>query len=50
MACACGKNKKTGAVMTYLHTAPDGSKTTYRSKIDAEAAALRHGGTVRAQG
>lgn len=50
MACACG-NKKTGSTSkTYLHTSPSGERKTYKTEVEAAAAAKRSGGTYRAQG
>lgn len=47
MACgACAaKNKK----ITYLHTASNGTKTTYASEVEAKAAVARRGGSYKAQ-
>jgi hypothetical protein len=50
MACACGKNKQGGSSKTYVHTTPEGKKTTYRTEVEAAAAAKRSGGSYRAQG
>lgn len=48
MACACGKNK-TVSTTTYVHTSPTGEKRTYKTEVEAAAAAKRLGGTYRAQ-
>lgn len=48
MGCNCG-SKKYSPSQTYVHTAPDGTKKTYKTQIEATAAAQRQGGTVRAQ-
>lgn len=45
MACNCGAKKNAAASFTV--TAADGKKTTFRTKIEAVAAAKRIGGTVR---
>lgn len=42
MACACKKNQNNA---TYTYTAPDGSKTSYRSETEAKMAVVRKGGT-----
>lgn len=48
MACgACGSSKK--AKQTWLHTASDGTKTTYSSEIEAKAAKARKGGSIKLQ-
>lgn len=47
MACNCGSNKTT-APKSYTVTAPDGTKTSYRTDIEAIAAAKRVGGTWKA--
>jgi hypothetical protein len=47
MACgACGSSK---SKTTYLHTAKDGTKTTYATEIEARAAVARRGGSYKAQ-
>ena len=48
MACSCGKPKTTQS-KTFVHTAPDGTKKTYKSEVEAVAAQQRLGGTYRAQ-
>ncbi len=50
MACACG-NKKSGATAakSYVVTLPNGSKQTYRTEVEAIAAAKRTNGTWRPQ-
>jgi hypothetical protein len=47
--CACGKGKTTTATKTYVHTAPNGERKTYKSEVEAVAAQKRLGGTYRAQ-
>jgi hypothetical protein len=50
MACACGsKNGGTTAAKSYVVTAPSGEKKTYRTEVEAVAAAKRLGGTWKAQ-
>jgi hypothetical protein len=49
MACACGKNKVAQASRTYVHTNSKGEKKTYKTEVEAAAAAKRGGGTYRAQ-
>lgn len=47
MACgSCGSKK---SKTTYLHTASNGTKTTYNSEIEARAAVARKGGSYKAQ-
>ena len=48
MACGCGK-KKPVTNTTYVHTAPGGEQKTYKTEVEAAAAAKRVGGTYRAQ-
>lgn len=48
MGCAC--NGGSSATKSYVVTKPDGSKVTYKTEIEASAAAQRFGGTYRAQG
>lgn len=49
--CNCGKNAAARAAsVTYVHTAPDGTRKTYKSEVEAAAAAQRLGGTYRQQG
>lgn len=48
MGCNCGANKGTSTPKSYVVTAPDGTKTSYRTDIEAIAAAKRVGGTWRA--
>lgn len=48
MACACGKPKVQSS-QTYVHTAPNGEKKTYKTEVEAAAATKRLGGTYRAQ-
>lgn len=40
MGCNCNKGK----ARTYVHTAPNGKKTTYRNESEALAAKMRLGG------
>lgn len=48
MACgACGSSK--AKAVTYVHTAPGGAKTAYRTEVEAKAAVARKGGTYAAQ-
>lgn len=49
MACACGKNKQNTPAKTYVVTKPSGDRSTYKTEVEAAAAAKRHGGTYRAQ-
>jgi hypothetical protein len=47
MACgACGSSKTKST--TYTHTAPDGTKSGYRTEVEAKAAVARKGGTYKA--
>ena len=46
MPCNCASKNKT---TTYLHTAPDGTKTVKSSEIEAKALVARKGGTYKAQ-
>lgn len=46
--CNCGSKRAGGASKNWVHTAPDGTKKTYSSEMDARMAASRSGGTVRA--
>jgi hypothetical protein len=48
MACACGKNKTT-TNSTFVVTKPTGERTTYKTEVEAAAAAKRVGGTYRKQ-
>jgi len=48
MPCACGKSKTT-STKTYVHTDPTGKKSTYKTEVEAAAAARRSGGTYRVQ-
>lgn len=48
MACNCGK-KSMPSNRTYVHTAPDGTRKTYKTEVEAAAATKRVGGTYRAQ-
>lgn len=51
MACACGKGNTgaSNASRSYVVTLPGGQKKTYRTEVEAVAAAKRHGGTWKAQ-
>ena len=49
MPCNCGGSKANQVQKTYVHTAPNGEKKTYKSEVEAAAAAKRNGGTYRAQ-
>lgn len=44
---SCGSTRE--AKTSYVHTKPDGSTTVYRSKVEANAAKAREGGTVAPQ-
>ena len=47
MACgACGSKAHT---VTYVHTAKDGTKVSYRTEAEARAAVARRGGTYYAK-
>jgi hypothetical protein len=48
MPCACGNKPSNGQSKTYVHTAPNGVKRTYKSEVEAAAATKRLGGTYRA--
>lgn len=45
MACACQSGKS--APQNYTVTAPGGAKTSYRTEVEAAAAAKRVGGTYK---
>lgn len=45
MGCNCGTKK--AAAQHYVHTDSTGKQTTYSSKTEAEAAAVRRGGSVK---
>jgi hypothetical protein len=49
MACACNKGKTGTAAKSYVVTVPGGGKKTYRTEVEAIAAAKRLGGTWKAQ-
>lgn len=44
MGCNCGKN----GVKSWVHIAPDGKQTTFRTEVEARAAQIRQGGTYKA--
>jgi hypothetical protein len=46
---ACGACSEKNRRITYLHTASDGSKTSYSSEIEAKAAVARRGGSYKAE-
>lgn len=43
--CAAARNAK----VTYAHTASDGTKTTYKTEVEAKAAVVRRGGSYKSQ-
>lgn len=45
MACSCSK-PSTSSSTSYVVKAPDGSTKTYRTEMEAKAAASRVGGTL----
>jgi hypothetical protein len=47
MGCSCGKGKT--APKSYVVRAPDGTTKTYKTEVEATAAAKRVGGTWKAQ-
>ena len=47
MACNCSAKKE--APKRYVVSTPDGKSITYSSKVEAEMAAARKGGTVKSQ-
>jgi hypothetical protein len=47
MACNC-QGSKTGQQQSFVYTAPDGSKKTYTSEVQARAAQIRNGGSYKA--
>lgn len=49
MACACGKGSAAASNKSYVHTSPTGEKKTYKSEVEAAAAAKRVGGSYRVQ-
>lgn len=49
MPCNCGKSKNDQVQKTYVHTSPTGERKTYKSEVEAAAAAKRVGGTYRVQ-
>lgn len=48
MGCSCQDKKK--APSTYVVRSPDGSTKTYKTEVEATAAAKRVGGTWKKQG
>lgn len=48
MPCACNSGQK--GPSSYVHTAPGGKQTVYRSKVEADTAKATQGGTVKPQG
>ena len=44
MGCNCGGN----AVKSWVHIAPDGKQTNYKTEVEARAAQIRQGGTYKA--
>lgn len=42
MGCNCGSSS--AAQVSYVYTSPTGQVTTYKTKIEAEAAKIRNGG------
>ena len=46
---ACGACSKRAGRQTFVHIAPNGAEKVYASKAEAEAAAIRKGGSVKAQ-
>lgn len=47
MPCACNSSPKGGTQKSFTVTQPNGTKTSYKTEIEAKAAAKRTGGTVR---
>lgn len=47
MGCSCQKPK--AVAKTYVVTSPDGTKKSYKTEVEATAAARRVGGTWKAQ-
>lgn len=47
MGCGSCGNKR--GRKTYLHTAPDGTKKTYSTEVEAKAAVARKGGSIKEQ-
>lgn len=41
MACNCNRG---GKVSSYTYVAPNGTRATYRTEIEAQAAKIRNGG------
>lgn len=48
MGCACNSGQK--KPQSYVHTSPSGKQTVYRSKVEADAARISQGGSVKPQG
>jgi hypothetical protein len=48
LACACGKNKVTAKPKSYTVTAKSGATSSYRTEVEAAAAARRLEGSYRA--
>ena len=46
MACSCGKGSTGSAPKSYVVKDPSGATKTYRTEIEAKAAARRVGGTM----
>lgn len=46
MACACN-SKKPATNATWVHTAPDGTKTSYATEVEAAGAKVRKGGSYK---
>lgn len=49
MACSCGNKSGAAKAKSYVVTAPNGAKTTYRTEVEAAAAVRRIGGSYKAQ-
>lgn len=47
MGCNCSKNDSQPKAVTYTVTAPNGQKSSYRTEVEAAAAARRVGGTYK---
>jgi hypothetical protein len=44
MGCGCGKKTEQALAKSFEYVAPNGSKTLYRSEIEARAAVIKNGG------